>query len=105
MRLSQCFCTAKSGSARFEGHMIEAGEDVTFLEGGTCLPGALAADTLDALRIMLRVELTRPDQASCSRRMRSRAGTRRTAMGPGCGDAQIRTDAASRPSCLLEPHG
>jgi hypothetical protein len=34
--------------------MIEAGEDVTFHEGETCLPGALAADTLDAPRIMLR---------------------------------------------------
>jgi len=62
--MSQCFCTAKSGSARFEGHMIEAGEDVAFLEGGTCLPGALVADTLDALRVMLRAELTRCDQTS-----------------------------------------
>jgi len=62
--MSQCFCTAKSGSARCEGHMIEAGEDVTFLEGGTCLPGARVADTLDALRVMLRAALTRCDQTS-----------------------------------------
>jgi hypothetical protein len=61
-RLSQCFCTANSGSAGFESRMIEAGKDVTFREGVTCLPGALAADTLDALRAMLPAKLTRRDQ-------------------------------------------
>jgi hypothetical protein len=33
-------------------------------QGGTCLPGALVADTLDGLRAMLPARLTRRDQTS-----------------------------------------